>query len=200
MLERLLLLWLTLLSLLAYYWPQFVPVAFDTFLLNKPYLSWLIAATMFSIGSLLPRDEVRQLVQRWPVVFGGTTVQYLSMPLLAYGIGMQNAGLGAFLILEVFKDEPAAAIPMALYTFGCMFTGTILARLWPNLEKREKGRLNRLYTRPGVGKMRFDTPPVSGNSRKNGSPLFPSDDRSVILPIIAVRSDVSPHSYQVSSF
>ncbi|MCP3884775.1 MAG: hypothetical protein GY700_04745, partial [Propionibacteriaceae bacterium] len=43
--------------------------------------------TMLAIGSLLPRDEVRQVIRRWPTVLGGTAVQYASMPLLAYGLG-----------------------------------------------------------------------------------------------------------------
>ena len=47
---------------------------------------------------------------------------------LTLEIGMQNAGLGATLAGTYFSAE--AAIPAALYTFGCMFTGTILARIW----------------------------------------------------------------------
>ncbi len=306
LLERFLLLWLTLLSLMAYYWKTWWPDFWDPFAESKPYLNWLIAATMLAIGSLLPRDEVRQVVRRWPKVLGGTATQYLCMPLLAFvvgrwfgfegatltgivmvgcvpgamasnvltlaaranvsysvsltttatllsplavplavtltlgqwrplppekviemglalawtvvlpvvlgyvlsrrwvrwqsaaarfgsavanltilwiiavvialnrnsladfdaaillallvinlvgyfagyagggllrlnqpmrraltlEVGMQNAGLGTFLVLTVFKEEPAAAIPTALYTFGCMFTGTVLARCW----------------------------------------------------------------------
>ena len=57
---------------------------------------------------------------------------------LTLEVGMQNAGLGTFLALEVFKEEPTAAIPTAIYTFGCMFTGTILARVWAELAVREK--------------------------------------------------------------
>ena len=45
-------------------------------------------------------------------------------------VGMQNAGLGSTLALALFVDQPAVAIPAAMYTFGCMFTGTILARGW----------------------------------------------------------------------
>jgi BASS family bile acid:Na+ symporter len=43
-------------------------------------------------------------------------------------IGMQNAGLGTVLATDFFGPE--AAIAPALYTFGCMLTGTILARAW----------------------------------------------------------------------
>jgi len=314
MLERLLLLWLTLLSLLAYFWADMFPGVGNPFLASKPYLNYMILTTMFAIGSLLPRDEVRQVATRWPTVLGGTAVQYASMPLLAFcvgrlfgfegpmligitmvgcvpgamasnvltlaaranvsysvslttmatllsplmvpavlmltlgqwrafppeklwhmsltlcwtvvlpvvaghmlsrtfgrwesiarrvgpivanlsilwiiavvvalnrdrladfqwaiiaalllinlggylagnlggrllrlprpmrraltlEVGMQNAGLGTVLALEVFKEEPTAAIPTALYTFGCMFTGTILARTWGELTAREE--------------------------------------------------------------
>ncbi|WP_339750206.1 bile acid:sodium symporter family protein [uncultured Rubinisphaera sp.] len=44
-------------------------------------------------------------------------------------VGMQNAGVGTMLALTFFPDE-ATAIPTAVYTFGCMFTGTILANVW----------------------------------------------------------------------
>jgi len=48
---------------------------------------------------------------------------------LTLEIGMQNAGVGTSLALSFFPD-PATAIPTAIYTFGCMFTGTLLANLW----------------------------------------------------------------------
>lgn len=47
---------------------------------------------------------------------------------LTLEIGMQNAGLGALLAVELFGAE--AALPPALFTFGCMFSGTILANYW----------------------------------------------------------------------
>jgi BASS family bile acid:Na+ symporter len=87
MLERFLLVWLTLLSLVAFYWTYWTSAAFDPFVASKPYLPCLIAVTMFAIGSLLPRDEIQQVLRRWPTVLGGTAIQYISMPLLAYGIG-----------------------------------------------------------------------------------------------------------------
>jgi len=307
LLERLLVVWLVLISLLAFWWPALsarcLGTRFDPFAQSKPWLDLIIAVTMLAIGSLLPRDEIRQVLRRWPTVLGGTTVQYVSMPLLAYAVGramgfegalltgiimvgcvpgamasnvltlaaranvsysvslttsstllsplavplalkltlgrwqtfsavdasltllwtvvlpvvaghllsrfvpawaagaraagsivanltilwiiavvvalnrdrlgqihvmllvgllainlggylaglaggrlmrlpqamrraltlevgMQNAGLGTFLVLKMFQDQPKAAIPTALYTFGCMLTGTILARIW----------------------------------------------------------------------
>jgi BASS family bile acid:Na+ symporter len=49
---------------------------------------------------------------------------------LTLEVGMQNAGLGTLLALRVFSEYPSAAVPPAIYTFGCMLTGTILARFW----------------------------------------------------------------------
>jgi len=46
---------------------------------------------------------------------------------LTLEVGMQNAGLGTALALKWFPDMPTAAIPTAVYTFGCMLTGTMLA-------------------------------------------------------------------------
>jgi BASS family bile acid:Na+ symporter len=59
---------------------------------------------------------------------------------LTIEIGMQNAGLGTSLILTLFKDQPTAAIPTALYTFGCMFTGTLMAQIWSHLDDRAARR------------------------------------------------------------
>ena len=84
MLQRLLLVWLILLGLLAWFWPRELLGGFDPFLASRPALNPLFAVTMLAIGSLLPRDEIRQVARRWPTVLGGTAVQYLSMPLLAW--------------------------------------------------------------------------------------------------------------------
>ncbi|PHS06762.1 MAG: hypothetical protein COA78_13985 [Blastopirellula sp.] len=48
---------------------------------------------------------------------------------LTLEVGLQNAGLGAMLTLRVLENE-TAAIPTAIYMFGCMLTGTILATFW----------------------------------------------------------------------
>ncbi len=87
MLERFLLLWLILLSLLAYGWPDWLPGLWDPFVGTAPGLAYLFAVTMLAIGSLLPHDEIRQVLRRWPTVLGGTAIRYASMPLLAYGLG-----------------------------------------------------------------------------------------------------------------
>ncbi|WP_197447062.1 bile acid:sodium symporter family protein [Tautonia plasticadhaerens] len=85
---RLVLLGLLASSALAYAWPDRFGSGFDPFLASKPYLWPLIAAAMFVIGWLLPRDEVRQVAHRWPAVLGGTALQYAAMPLLAFGFGL----------------------------------------------------------------------------------------------------------------
>ena len=90
-LTRFLLIWLTLACVLAWYWPQF-GMGFDPFTLPPIDCRWFkismaeiyIALTMLMIGSLLPVDELRAVAKHWPQVVGGTCVQYLSMPLLAF--------------------------------------------------------------------------------------------------------------------
>lgn len=49
---------------------------------------------------------------------------------LTLEIGMQNAGVGTMLAIQQFPERPAAALPPAVYTFGCMLTGAVLARWW----------------------------------------------------------------------
>lgn len=51
---------------------------------------------------------------------------------LTLEIGMQNAGLGSTLAISLFAASggQAVALAPALYTFGCMLTGTILAASW----------------------------------------------------------------------
>ena len=81
MLRRWLLIWLCALSLIAYLWPSSL---WDPFQATRAWLPYVFAMTMFALGWLLPVDEVRQVFRRWPLVLGGTTLQYLSMPLLAW--------------------------------------------------------------------------------------------------------------------
>ncbi len=147
--------WLLLLSLAALYWPVWGIPAWDPFVAAKPILDGIIAVTMLAIGSLLPRDEVIQVARRWPTVLGGTAVQYTAMPALAFlaawAFGFEGAVLVGVMVVGCVPgamasnvlslaaranvsysvpNDPAAAIPPAIYTFGCMLTGTILARLW----------------------------------------------------------------------
>ncbi|MCA9216880.1 MAG: bile acid:sodium symporter family protein [Planctomycetales bacterium] len=90
MLERFLLVWLCISSAIAYAWPKItealpVPIQ-DVFVDGKPTLPYAICITMFSIGWLLPKTEVDALFKRWPTVFAGTCVQYVTMPLLAIAV------------------------------------------------------------------------------------------------------------------
>ncbi len=87
MLQRYLMFWLIVSSGVAYFWPTLLPGAFDPFLPSKLALTIAIFLVMFAVGSLLRLDEVRDVCRRWPAVLFGTSVQYGSMPLLAYIIG-----------------------------------------------------------------------------------------------------------------
>jgi BASS family bile acid:Na+ symporter len=51
---------------------------------------------------------------------------------LTLEIGMQNAGLGTVLAAKLFSDSTTAIAP-AMYTFGCMLTGTLLAQCWSRI-------------------------------------------------------------------
>lgn len=86
--QRFLLIWLTLCSVIAYFWLDMLgPEALDPFVATKPILSWLIALTMFCIGCLITPEEIDEVFRRWPTVLGGTAIQYSVMPLLAWSIG-----------------------------------------------------------------------------------------------------------------
>lgn len=87
MLERFLVVWLGLICGLAYVWPGWFPTIGDPFVATGPVLRYLIAITMFSVGCLMRRDELRQVVRDWPMVVSGTVIQYTATPLMAYGFG-----------------------------------------------------------------------------------------------------------------
>ena len=113
MLARYLLAWLILSSTISYVWPDLwthEPDLFDPFKATTTgMISCLIGITMFAIGMMLPRDEVRQVIRRWPFVLGGTVVQYATMPLLAFTIGtLLNIRGDAFLGLVVVGCVPGA--------------------------------------------------------------------------------------------
>lgn len=82
-LQRNLLWLLALLSGVAFLWPR-LGLAWDPFVATKPVLNYLIGLTMFFVGWMLPRDEVAEIGTRWPAVAGGTAIQYLAMPALAF--------------------------------------------------------------------------------------------------------------------
>ncbi|MDO4549952.1 MAG: bile acid:sodium symporter family protein [Planctomycetia bacterium] len=89
-----LLIWLTLICMLAYYWPEIqvasrgmIPSYFCPFNVPGWAMQIMIAVTMLAIGSLLPVEEVKMVIRRWPRILSGTAVQFISMPLLAYLMG-----------------------------------------------------------------------------------------------------------------
>jgi len=96
LIQKFLLLWLILLSLTAYYWPR-TKITFDPFS-QKFLLPYFIIVTMFAVGWMLPVAEVKQVFRRWPVVLGGTAVQFIAMPLLAVGVGHLMGFQGEYLI------------------------------------------------------------------------------------------------------
>ncbi|MBA61513.1 MAG: hypothetical protein CMJ76_04030 [Planctomycetaceae bacterium] len=87
LIQRFLLIWLSLLSLAAYYWPDF-GIEFDPFQHTAKALPYLIIVTMFGVGWMLPIDEIKKVVSQWPKIIGGTLTQFLVMPFLALGIGL----------------------------------------------------------------------------------------------------------------
>lgn len=97
--QKTLLAWLTLCSLAAFFWPDIAgAMTLDPFLTSAPAIPYQFAVTMFCIGCLLPRKEVDELATRWPTVLGGTSIQYLSMPLLAWGVAKLLGLEGPYLV------------------------------------------------------------------------------------------------------
>jgi BASS family bile acid:Na+ symporter len=103
---------------------------------------WIIAVVV-----ALNRSSVSQVTWLLPTVllllnvigyaagYVGALVMRLDRPMrraLTLEIGMQNAGLGSTLAISLFAASggQAVALAPALYTFGCMLTGTILAASW----------------------------------------------------------------------
>ncbi len=79
-------------------------------------------------GALLIINLIGYLGGYW----GGKLLQ-MGEPMrraLTLEIGMQNAGLGTVLAGGLYGEDSLATIPPALYTFGCMLTGTVLAQFW----------------------------------------------------------------------
>ena len=58
---------------------------------------------------------------------------------LTLEVGMQNAGLGTVLATQLFESRDIVTLPPAMYTFGCMLTGAILAQFWGRREPRDSG-------------------------------------------------------------
>ena len=106
MLQRFILVWLVISSGLAFFWPK-LGAGFDPFLTaGGTAIDWLIVATMFCVGAVLPVDEVRQISRRWPTVLIGTAIQYTSMPILAW------------LVVRVM--QPGPEIATGIIIVGCV--------------------------------------------------------------------------------
>lgn len=106
MLQRFLLIWLILSSTVALVWPR-IGLEFDPFLLaGGNGIRGLIVVVMFCIGTLLAIEEVDALFKRWPTVIVGTTIQYVSMPLLAW------------IMIQIF--QPAPQIAAGILIVGCV--------------------------------------------------------------------------------
>ncbi len=82
LIERWLLLWLCLGSVMAFYWPR-ISITVDPFLAGTSSLPYILAIIMFSLGCLLPPEEVKKVWFHWPTVVGGTALQYSVMPIFA---------------------------------------------------------------------------------------------------------------------
>jgi BASS family bile acid:Na+ symporter len=101
---------------------------------------WIIAVVVANNREELGKSNLQLLQVLLYINAGGYAAGYLGGWLmrlpedmrraLTLEIGMQNAGLGATLATQLFPQQPAVAIAPAMYTFGCMMTGTLLARLW----------------------------------------------------------------------
>jgi BASS family bile acid:Na+ symporter len=96
---------LVLLSAVAFWWPAASDATASAwppnpFLATSRWLFLLIIVTMLAIGMMLPVGEVVQVLRRWPMVFAGTAIQYVTMPLLALLVG-RAWGLEGSLLLGV---------------------------------------------------------------------------------------------------
>ncbi len=126
--------------ILSRVWPIWQTIARTTgAIIANLTILWIIAVVVAA-----NRDGVSQLqggliaalfmvnLAGYAAGYSGGRLMKLPEPMrraLTLEIGMQNAGLGTTLAMGLFADE-RIALPAALYTFGCMFTGTILARVW----------------------------------------------------------------------
>ena len=99
-------------------------------------ISSVVAANADKVSQLTPRMIgamiALNLLGYCAGYFGGKAIGLDSgmRRALTIEVGMQNAGLGTALAMKFFQNQPEAALFCASYTFGCMFTGIILAQLF----------------------------------------------------------------------
>lgn len=115
-LTKYLLLWLTLTCVLSFYWDRIPGISslVDPFDLSGSAMKMMISVAMLVIGSLLPLDEVKMVIKRWPLIIGGTFVQFTSMPILA------------LLAAKIFRIEDP-------YYTGLILTGVVPGAMASNL-------------------------------------------------------------------
>jgi BASS family bile acid:Na+ symporter len=92
-----------------------------------------LLASAGGTGLLLKLSLALTAINVLGYVIGYLSGMMLGMPVgmrraLSIEVGMQNAGLGTSLAMTVLGNQTPATIPTALYTFGCMLTGTLLAQ------------------------------------------------------------------------
>ncbi len=110
-------------------------------------LLWIIASVVAGNRERLAHVESAMLLGLVVINLSGYAggwavgrLTRMSLPMrkaLTLEIGMQNAGLGTALAGTLYGAGSAAQIPTAAYTFGCMFTGTVLAGWWNHRRNSE---------------------------------------------------------------
>ncbi len=110
---------------LAILWIIVVAIGLNAIRLEKVTFVLLVALILLNISGYMAGWLSAGLIR----------LDKQSRKALTLEIGMQNAGVGTVLALHFFKDS-ATAIPTAVYTFGCMFTGTVLATYWFRKEQK----------------------------------------------------------------
>jgi BASS family bile acid:Na+ symporter len=93
---------------------------------DVPFMSLLLALVTVNVGGYLAGYSNGAAMKLPEAMRRALTLE----------IGMQNAGLGSVLAMRLFEGREAVAIAPAMYTFGCMLTGTVLATFWA----RKRGR------------------------------------------------------------
>jgi bile acid:Na+ symporter, BASS family len=114
MLERYLLIWLGLLSGMAYFWGDLHTGLVNPFIASKPAIPYLISITMFAVGCLMRHDELVQVVRDWRSVLAGTVIQYTATPFLAWAFarsfGLQDGALLGVILVGCVPGAMASNI------------------------------------------------------------------------------------------
>lgn len=139
---------------------------------------WIIASVVAKNRALfdkLPPEFPKVVAAMILVNFGGYCSGFFGGGLIGLDsrvrralmleVGMQNAGLGTVLAQKFFPDKPEAAFCCALFTFGCMFTGILVAqgfRIFDNCfgaNKETDHQISEVSEKNNI--------PIENNSKKN---------------------------------